>query len=283
MTQRLTLLLALGLYAASLRAGVIYTLRDSRYFPDAPSAFTINSSGLFTSTTSASLPDSFSSNPGSPTADTFDGTASTDTGPFTLETQNSVTINTATSVFQSLGILSIVQSGIQDSSVTITGGSGTGYFLPTFHVFGTESDTNPNASVGDSICAGNASCILSDIFGTFTGGVHNVDGFYTPAIGSQTSFQFGTPFNFFFFFGSSIQGQGSPGGTATADLTLQFAGFQVVDGNGTAIAGAQVHSQFLDALAPEPGTGAMIAAAVALLGFFVARKRSRESTAVPLR
>ncbi len=273
MTQRLALLLASSLCATSLHAGVVYNLRDSRYFPSAATPFTITASTAFTSTTSASLPDSYSSNPGSPSSDTFDGNATVNGSPFTLGTQNSVTLNTDTTDYQNLGLLSIVQSGIDDSSVTITGGSGTGYFLPVFHVFGTESNSNPNAVVSDNICAGNGTCLLSSVFGNFTSGVHSVDGFYSPSIGADTSFQFGTPFNFFFFFGSGIQGSGAAGGTTTADLTLQWAGFQVVSVDGRAIPGVQVHSDFLGAITPEPGTAGTLAAAAVLLGL-LGRKRS---------
>src|SRR5690242_969006 len=104
--------LALGLCAGGLHASVVYTLRDARYFPDSPTGFNTFQSGNFTSTTSDSLPVSFSSNPGSPTANTFDGVAGVSTGPFTLQTHNAVTINTATTT--TLGVLSIVQSEIEE-------------------------------------------------------------------------------------------------------------------------------------------------------------------------
>ncbi len=271
--MRQCILLALAFGAASLQASVVYNLRDGRYFPDGPNPSNTYDSNPFTATTTDSLVVSYSSDPGNPAADTFDGTASVNTGPFTLGTQNSLTLGTDTTTYQSIGILSIVQSGIQDSSILVTGGTGTGYLLPTFHVFGTESNSNPNANVEDEICAGNASCILSDIFGPTTSGNRSVDGTYTPQIGSSTSFTFGTPFSFFFFFGSGIQGSGSAGGTSTADLTLQFDGFQLVDASGTPIQGAHIQSQFLDAMVPEPGTLPVSLTAVILLGIFAARRR----------
>jgi len=272
MPHRMLFVLALG--AATLQAGVIYNLRDGRYFPDGPGApFNTTFSNPFTPATSDSLAISYSSDPGNPAANTFDGTASVSTGPFLLGTQNSVTLGTAASTYQSLGILSIVQSGITDTSVLVTGGTGTGYLLPTFHVFGTESTNNPNASVEDMICSGNASCILSDIFGVVTSGSQTVSGFFTPAIGSQTSFTFGTPFSFFFFFGSAVQGSGAPGGTSGADLSLQFDGFQVVDGSGVPIGGAVVHSGFVNTITPEPGTLGIGLVSCLLAGLAAARRR----------
>ncbi|HEV3199266.1 MAG TPA: PEP-CTERM sorting domain-containing protein [Bryobacteraceae bacterium] len=277
MRKRFTLMtLALSLGVGGLHASVVYNLRDGRFFPDAPAAFNTLQSATFTSTTSDSLHASFSTSPGSPTADSFDGLATVATGPFTLGTHNSVTINTATTTFMNLGIYSIVQSGIDEAGFTISGGIGTGYLLPTFHVFGTMSDSNPNAAVGDNICAGDNSCVLRNIFPLVTSGAHNVEGFYTPPVESQTSFQFGTPFTFFFFFGSGIDEFNSPnpGGTTSADLTLQFLGFQVVDGAGNAIPGAQIHSQFLDAVnTPEPGTAGMGLAVAGVLGVFAAWKK----------
>ena len=265
--------LALGL--SGLRAGAIYNLRDGRYFPDGPGIPDNEfKSGVFASSTSDSLQVSYSSN-----GNAFDGLATVGTGPFTLGTYNAVTIGSATTTFNNLGIYSIVESGIEDTAITITGGSGTGYLLPTFHVQGILNDSNPNADVGDLICAGNGVCILSSIFGTFTSGVHNVNGVYTPSIGSDTSFQFGTPFDFFFFFGSGIQELGStnPGGPVIADLTLQLVGMQVVDGSGQVIRGAQIHSPFLDAVnAPEPGTAGTGLAALAVLGAFAVRKNRAE-------
>jgi len=264
--------------AGSICSGTpTYNLRDGRYFPDGPgSPFNTFKSGTFTSTTSDSLAVSFSTDPGNPAdADTFDGFTSVGTGPFLLATDNAVTINTATTNFSNIGIYSIVQSGISDPGVVVTGGSGTGYLLPTFHVQGTLGDSNPNALVADEICAGNGSCILSSIFPAITSGIQHVDGSYTPAIGSDTSFQFGTPFSFFFFFGSAIEEFNSPnpGGTTLADLTLQFEGFQVVDANGNPIRGAQIHSPFLDAInAPEPGTAATGLLALPVLGMLAIRR-----------
>lgn len=262
-----------------LPASATYGLRDGRYFPDAASPFNTLKNGSFTPSTLDSLSVSFSSDPSNPgAADTFDGFSSIATGPFLLATDNAVTINTATTNFQNLGIYSIVQSGITDTGVTVTGGTGTAYLLPTFHVQGTMGDSNPNADVGDNICAGNNVCLLTSIFPIVTSGLQHVDGFYTPAIGSDTAFTFGTPFTFFFFFGSGIEEVNSPnpGGTALADLTLQFVGFQVVDASGVVIPGAQIHSGFLDAInSPEPATALPASMALALLGMLAIRRNRR--------
>jgi hypothetical protein len=182
-----------------------------------------------------------------------------------------------------LSQLSAVTAGIDDFGVTITGGTGTGHFLPTFHIFGVESDTSPDTSVGPSICVGDNVCDVSSIPGNpgiprFFGSqatLANIDGFFTPPMDSTTSFTFGTPFTFFFFYGGYIDlFLGTPGGSVTSDLTLRFAGYQIVDDAGNPIPGAQVHSQFLDAVStPEPEAALMGLAAIAVLGLAAARRK----------
>ena len=269
------LILAAGLCAGGLHASVVYNLISNRDFPG-PADVQQVQSGTLTSTTSDSLHVSFSSNPGDPNANTYDGTASISAGPFALVTHNAVTIGTPTTTFDNF--LSVVAAGIDESGVTITGGSGSGFLLPTFHVFGVMTDSSPNASVSAAICAGNGACNLAGLFGPFSAGVHNVDGFYTPMADSTTSFQFGTPFEFFFAYsGAILTSNGNPGGPVTSELTLQFVGFQVVDAAGQPIRGAQIHSQFLDAAStPEPGTAGMFVAALSILGTIAARKKTSE-------
>src|SRR5262249_33044545 len=144
--------IAVRLCTADLHAAAVYNLISNRDFPG-PTNVQVIQSGPLTSISSDSLHVSFSSNPGSPTAVTYDGTASISSGPLSLVTHNAVTIGSTTTT--AFNPSSVVAAGVDDFGVTITGGIGTGHFLPTFHIFGTETDTSPDTDVAPSICVGN--------------------------------------------------------------------------------------------------------------------------------
>jgi hypothetical protein len=176
--------------------------------------------------------------------------------PFQVAVKDSLTIN-QTTTSSCCGILTLVSSGVTDSSVTITGGTGTAYLLPTFRVHGSFNDNNAGLELGISTCAGNASCILTSPAFTTTPGVQTVDTLFTPGITSSTQFQFGAPFNFFFFLETGVPylgTQANPGGVVTDDFQMEVVGVRVTDASGVTIPGANISSGFFDIAAPEPGS-----------------------------
>lgn len=242
--------------AGTLSADIMYTLNNRWYFPTGPNVDSIG--GILTSATVDSRATVFSTDPGNSDNNQFNALATVSGSPFLLGAKNETTIGQATSSTPS-PILSISSSGVTETGVTVTGGTGTGYLLPTFRIHGTLDVPNTSLQAGVAFCAGNASCILSGPPGD-AGGFENVDLLFTPAIDASTSFQFGTPFSFFFFIDAAVERAGDPaqpGATVTSDFTggMQLLSMQVVDASGQIIRGAQIHSQVLDlASAPEPGS-----------------------------
>lgn len=181
------------MFAGNLSAGTVSTFFNNvRYFPASGGTVSDTVTRTLTASTVDSHATSFSSNPGN---NTFDGLDTITGSPVLMGVRNSVTINQATDSSFS-GWLSFAVMAINESGVTVTGASGTGFLLPTFHFRGTFDVGNPALYSFLDTCDGNSSCTVaspaSDIGGSQP---QNVDLFYTPAIDSTTSFQFGTPFS----------------------------------------------------------------------------------------
>ena len=257
-------------FATAMPAGVVtYTLNNRRFFPAADGTVADTTSNPFTATTNDSKTTTHTD---PPTGNDYFGFTSIATGPFEMTGVTSVTINQPTTSSVA-GIMSLVSVGINETGVTVTGGSGTGFLIPTFHVHGFMDDNNASLQLGIATCAGNASCILSSPAFTSTPGFHPVDVLFSPAIDANTSFTFGTPFGFFFFMEPSISylgPQANPGGISTSSFQMELVSVQVVDAGGRPIPGAQIHSTFLDIAAPEPGTWMLLGLGLAGIA---ARKR----------
>jgi hypothetical protein len=269
--------------AGNLSASVIYDLNNRWYFPTGPNAD--DKAGTLTTATTDSLPTSFSTNLGDPTDNHFEALSTVNGSPFRLGVKNTTTIGQDTSSTPS-AILSIASARIEDLGVTITGASGTGYLLPTFRVQGSLDVENSSVYAELDICAGNNTCILqSPAFDT--GGFQNVDLLYTPAISSSTAFQFDTPFAFFFLMNADVIRTGADataGGPVIGDFTngLELISMQVVDANGQAIPGAQIHSDFLDiASVPEPAPAGPVVAAISLVMAGLLRRKAGRKSAQP--
>jgi hypothetical protein len=271
-------LLAFALLAIPARSEcgpITYNLRDARFFGGAPGPTReLNDSGSFTPATSETLATTYSTGGANPVE--FTGTASTQGSPLELRAANTVTAASATALqynaspFGPTNIVTLVQSGLQETGVFVTGGTGVGYLLPHFEIEGTFEDAHASAYGQLGICAGNNSCALTGL-GNSTGGLQAVSTTYTPAIGAQTQFTFDVPFTFFFFLSSGISSQmnGTLGaGALEADFGLRFLGFSVVDINGNDLRGVVVHSDL--APVPEPASGALL-----LLGFAALRRWAR--------
>src|SRR5215831_14406483 len=162
---------ALMIFQTVLPAGVVYTLNNRRFYPavDGVVADTISST-----LTSATV-DSDTTNYTDPlTGNQFNAVSGITGSPFQVAARDSVTINQATTS-SCCNILSLVSSGVNETGVTITGGSGTGYLLPTFRVHGFFDDNNAGMDLSVSTCAGNNTCVLTSPAFTFTPGLQNVD------------------------------------------------------------------------------------------------------------
>jgi len=265
------------LFAGILMTGacysaVTYSLRDARFFGTNPGRET-QEAGVFTASSAEQLPANFSTGGGTPTV--FTGLSTNQAAPFRLGAYNHVNAGEAVSLTSNIDLVTPVslvsraQSAIT-AGVTVTGGVGTAYLLPTFRIQGTFTDNHSTAVGIVSMCVGNASCPLTGV-ATSTGGVQAIDALYTAGISASTMFTFGTPFSHFFFVGAGINsffdGTLNPG-SVTVDLTngVQLVGMKVVDINGDEIAGAVIDSELLDVLnTPEPGTWGLMAAAVAAM------------------
>jgi hypothetical protein len=271
----LALFAGLTLFANNGSATVIYSLRNTVDFPTGPNFD--DKSGTLTSATVDSHETMFSTNPGNPTDNHFDGLSTITGGPFRIGLDSLLTIGQATTGVT--GILGAVAANVSEAGVTVTGGTGTGYLLPTFRITGSFNDGNPSVEELITACAGNSSCIL-DTPASTTSGVHSVDVFYSPAADSTTSFQFGTPFNIDYsvaVFNSILSGsQAMPGGPVTADFTngVQLVSMRVVNGDGNVIPGAVIHSDLLNlAEAPEPSSSLLCGTGLLLAGMVAWRKR----------
>jgi len=257
---------ALLILAAPPAFGAVgYSHRDARFFGETTDRETI-ASGAFTAATNAQLPLSFSTGGGTPT--TFDANATTQGTPFRLGVFNHVDAGADTALTFNTDFttpttfVSLVQSRITEFGVTITGGSGTGYLLPTFGIQGSFDDSHTNAFGSLDMCVGIDSCTASGVANSTGPAV--VDTTFTPTIGSTTDFTFDTPFTLFFFMSAGIFSFDN-GNLAPGEVSVDFANglrllsVSIVDANGDPIPGAVIHSEFLDQLAvPEPATWAAI-------------------------
>ncbi len=258
-------------------SAVTYILRDARFFGTNPGRETVEN-GIFTASTSESLPANYTTGGATPTV--FTGLATNQGSPFRLGAYNhvdageSVNLTSNIDLVTPLPIVSLVQSRIT-ATMTVTGGTGTGYLLPTFRVQGTFTDNHSTAFGGVQMCAGITACSLTGV-ATSSGGVQSIDELFTPNIDSNTAFTFGTPFSLFFFVGGSINtstGNTLAPGSVTVDLTngLELLGLQVVDENGVPIRTAVIDSELMDILnTPEPATWGLIGVAMAAMA---ARRR----------
>lgn len=269
--QLLGLTALLTLMAVPASADVIYSLRDARFFGETTQRET-TSGGTFTSATAVGLPiNNFST--GGPNPTTFNALSTSQAQPFRLGVYNKVdaaantplTFNNAPN--DPTSIVSLVQSTVQENGMVVTGGSGTGYLLPTFRVKGSFADNHSSATGSISMCVGIGACNPQNVANSL--GPASVDTTYTPPIGSSTDFTFDTPFTFFFFLSAGINtvvGNLAPG-DVEVDFTsgLELLSIAVVDANGDPIPGAVIQSEFLDLIAP-PSTPVPEPATLALLG-----------------
>ena len=272
----------LTLTALPAAADVIYSLRDARFFGETTQRETL-AGGTFTGATAVGLPiNNFST--GGPNPTTFNALATSQAQPFRLGAYNKVTAAANTPLTFNIApndptsIVSLVQSTVQENGMVVTGGSGTGYLLPTFRVKGTFTDNHSIANGSIAMCVGIGGCNPQNVANSL--GPSAVDTTYTPPIGTSTDFTFDTPFTFFFFLSAGINstvGNLAPG-DVTVDFTngLELLSIAVVDANGDPIPGAVIQSEFLDLIAPpstavpEPSTLALFGLG---LGALLARRR----------
>jgi hypothetical protein len=274
LSAAMALLAGLTVFADNASATVTYLLRNTVDFPTGPNFD--DKSGTLTSATVDSHETVFSTNPGNPADNHFDGLSTVTGGPFRIGLHSLLNLGQATTGVS--GFLSGVAAPVSEAGVTVTGGSGTAYLLPTFRVRGSLNNGNPSVEESVDVCMGNGSCFPQTLTFT-TSGFQSVDLFYSPAIDSTTSFQFGTPFSIDYgvsvlntIFGGS---QALPGGPVTADFTngVQLVSLTVVDGNGNVIPGAVIHSELLRiAGVPEPGSIWLCGTVLLLAGVVVWRK-----------
>lgn len=279
LTASLLGLPALLAFAAPAVADVSYFHRDARFFGDTAGRET-NGGGTFGVPLSEQLAVNFSTGGGTPTL--FDALATTQGAPFRLGASNHIDAAANTALTFNIApndptnFVSLVQSGITDTNVTISGGIGTAYLLPTFRITGSFDDNHSSAFASISMCAGVNSCNPQNVATSITSTV--VDELFTPAINTATDFTFDTPFTLFFFMSAGIFSS-SVGNLAPGELSanflggLELVGLSVVDANGDPIPDAVIHSDFLDLLAvPEPMPVALLAFGLSAL---VLRRRRR--------
>jgi MYXO-CTERM domain-containing protein len=275
MRYTLVVFILLALPLRSDAGPITYSLRDARFFGDVPSpSRELSSSGTVTSVTEAALPATYST--GGPFPVTFTGNATTDGAPLELRATNTVVAASATDLqfnaapFGDTTLVTLVQSSLQESSVLVTGSSGSAFLLPHFLVEGTFIDAHASAYGHVGVCAGISGCSASTL-AVSSGGVQTMSLAFTPTIGALTAFTFGTPLSHFFFLTSGISsttsGTLSPG-SVSADFRVRLLGFSVVDGAGNDIPGAVVQSDLTPV--PEPAAGALV-----LLGLAALRRRYR--------
>jgi MYXO-CTERM domain-containing protein len=122
------------------------------------------------------------------------------------------------------------------------------------------------------VCAGISGCSASTL-ALSTDGVQTMSLAFTPTIGPQAAFTFGTPLSHFFFLTSGVSsstlGTLSPG-SVSADFRVRLLGFSVVDGAGNDIPGVVVHSDLTPVRVSEPAAGALV-----LFGLASLRRRYR--------
>jgi hypothetical protein len=263
---------ALLIFDAAVPAGVVtYTLNNRRFFPAADGTVSDATSGGLTSATFDVKTTAYTD---PLTGNQFNAVSSVSGSPFQLHDVNSVTLSQpATSSVPN--IFTLVSSSISETNVLITGGSGTAYLLPTFHIYGSMDDNNASLQLGIAVCAGNATCVLSGAGSTTTPGFHPVDTLFTPGITSSTAFTFGVPFNIFFFLEPSLQylgPQANPGATSTVDVRMDLVGMRIADADGNTI-GGNIDSTVLDLAAPEPASALLCGLAFLAAGFRLRRKR----------
>jgi hypothetical protein len=261
---------ALIIFDSVLPAGVTYTIDNRRLFPAADGTVVDSNSNPFTAATA----DSITTNYTDPlTGNQFNATAGITGSPFHMSVSNSVTFVQPTTS-SCCGLLTFSASNINETGVTVTGGIGIGYLLPTFHVYGTFNNA-AGFQMDVDTCAGNNACILTGPASTTSAGVQNIDTLFTPAIGSNTQFTYGTPFTFFFFLQAAIgytTSQVNPSPTITDNFQMDLVGYKLVDAAGNPISG-DVNSQFLETAAPEPGTILLCALGLVAAGIRARSKR----------
>ncbi len=151
MRQLPALLSGLILLSNALSADTIYSLRNAYLFPD-PTNQNLTWSGALDSSTADSKETVYSTNPGSPSNNSFDGVASINGSPLQMSISDSLTLGSSTTA--TLNLLTFTAVRVEDTTAVITGGTGSGYLLPTFRVQGTLDDPNPCVQELVYICLG---------------------------------------------------------------------------------------------------------------------------------
>ena len=180
-------------------------------------------SGTLTAATADSNETIFSTDPGNSDDNRFDGIGTVLGSPFRLGLSGSLTIGQATSSTPTV-FLASAATNADETGVTITGATGTGFFIPTFRIQGTFNDNNPSIQEAVTMCVGlNSSCLLYTPAVSSTGGLLTARHVLFSAIDSTTQFTFGTPFDFgisMALFFERPNGQPAlPGPTVTGDFT----------------------------------------------------------------
>ena len=269
MTLAIRLSLAL-LAAVSAQASIITALETEHFFGGTPGPGRLES--YMGSFNPAGQSVALSFNSGGITPNTFQGSASSSAGPLLLTASASVNAFTPSELndndppMNSTNRIALSRSRIQDGGAVITGGVGSGRFLPVYRVYGSFNNAHSQGRIVAQVCSGLNGCGLG-VAAANNGGAESFDVIYSPNPGSHI-FTFGQPFNVYFFITLlMLMDNGaeelSPGQMSGA-VNLEILGYSIVDSNNNPVPSAQLTSDLFNNRGipsnpvPEPGSFALV-------------------------